>query len=189
MPQAPGISLLDDPAYEPTVISIPPGSSTSFDAPPSSESSSPPDDDVDWPPKGPVDQLFPPSQHSYSLLDSVSDCQELELRTVDWAEAAGQIKQNHDAFTLPLYRAAALACLGRFAEAGIEDRMLLQRIDNDFKHERSQRKAGPLLLVHRGIFLAQLVQDGAVRFLELSDVRNRGPVLGHATLDDFAQRG
>ncbi len=74
-----------------------------------------------------------------------------------------------------------------FVEAGVENRMLLQRIDDNFDRKASQREFRALLVVNLGVFFAKIGDNSEIGFVELRDARNCVPTFGHALADDLAQ--
>src|ERR1035441_6204158 len=73
-------------------------------------------------------------------------------------------------------------------EAGIEDGMLLERIDNHLQGERGQGEPRALLLVRGGVLLPQRHQAGNVSLVKLGDARSSAPAFRHPPCNDLPQR-
>ena len=76
--------------------------------------------------------------------------------------------------------------LGNFINAGIENRMLFECIDQGLEHKHSHRQMRVLFLVSFFVLLAQLRNPADVRFVELSDTRDCRPRFGHPLRDGLA---
>ena len=75
-----------------------------------------------------------------------------------------------------------------FIQAGIEDRIFLQRVGHGFKYEARHGQPRAFFLVGLDVFFPQGQQGRDVRVVELRDVRDGVPVFDHAPADDLAQR-
>ena len=94
------------------------GSSSSTTAAPSPPPGPP---EREYPAGGPTDVVFPPSQPSYELITGPAGCAELLTETQQWPRAAVDgvpgVDDVEGVDTVPLYQAAAYACLGRWSDA------------------------------------------------------------------------
>jgi len=89
-----------------------PSSSIGPDGPSSTSSTAKPE--REYPAGGPTDDIFPPGDPSYELIDGPG-CQTLLDETTTWVGLS--VPDAEGADTVPLYAGAASACLGRWSDA------------------------------------------------------------------------
>ncbi len=99
--------------------STPVSSSSASTTSSSSEPTGPPE--RSYPAGGPTDVIFPPNQPAYELITGTSGCETLLQETDGWPRVSTDEVTGLDVVegvdTYPLYRSAAYACLGRWADA------------------------------------------------------------------------
>ena len=114
-------------------------------------------------------------QIEHALLVHVADDRNDQARVRVHRDADVEIFLEHD--------------LARYlVEAGVEDRVFLQRFDQRLEHERREGQLRSFGFVGGRKLFAQLVQPREVGLVELRDVRDGVPAFPHAPRDDLTQR-
>ena len=116
------------------------------------------------------------------------------LRDVEHALAVGVAHHRDDEAARRVDRDADVVvllddqALARLVERGVELGVLLQRGDAGLDHEGEHRQLEALLLRLDGLRLAEGLEVGDVRLVELGDVRNRDPVAVQVGTESFWMR-